>query len=109
MRIVAMVLAIGAIFIPFATVEANFSTFSAKLSFGAFGIYQAFTDGTLSAIFNLSEYTPGLSFSLFMLLIFIALIFAIPMFVLILVSIIKSRKWAFEYNYKLFCERLQAL
>lgn len=42
-------------------------------------------------------------------MIFVSLIFAIPMFVLILISIVKSRKWAFEYNYKLFCERLQAL
>lgn len=42
-------------------------------------------------------------------MIFVSLIFAIPMFVLILISIIKSRKWAFEYNYKLFCEHLQTL
>ena len=42
-------------------------------------------------------------------MIFVSLIFAIPMFVLILISIVKSRKWAFEYNYKLFCERLRAL
>ena len=96
MRIVAMVLAIGAIFIPFATVEANFSTFSAKLSFGAFGIYQAFTDGTLSAIFNLSEYTPGLSFSLFMLLIFIALIFlsGFGVFLTLVFSFINIKKAA---------------
>ena len=96
MRIVAMVLAIGAIFIPFATVEANFSTFSAKLSFGAFGIYQAFTDGTLSAIFNLSEYTPGLSFSLFMLLIFIALIFlsGFGVFLTLVLSFINIKKAA---------------
>lgn len=75
MRIVAMVLAIGAIFVPFATVEANFSMFSAKISFGAFGIYQAFTDGTIEAVFNLNSYAPGFTFSLFMLLAFIALVF----------------------------------
>ena len=45
----------------------------------------------------------------YLITIFVSLIFAIPMFVLILISIVKSRKWAFEYNYKLFCERLQAL
>ena len=42
-------------------------------------------------------------------MIFVGLIFDIPMIVLILISIIKSRKWAFKYNYKLFYERLQTL
>ena len=96
MRIVAMVLAIGAIFVPFVTVEANFSLFSAKLNFGALGIYQAFTDGTLSAILNLSEYTPGLSFSLFVLLIFIALIFlsGFGVFLTLVLSFINIKKAA---------------
>ena len=96
MRIVAMVLAIGAIFVPFATVEANFSLFSAKLSFGAFGIYQAFSDGTLSTILNLSEYTPELTFSLLMLLMFIVLIFlsGFGVFITLVLSFINIHKTA---------------
>lgn len=96
LRIVAMVLAIGAIFVPFATVEANFSMFSAKISFGAFGIYQAFTDGTLSAVLNLSEYTPELAFSLLMLLLFILVIFlsGFGVFVALVLSFINIQKTA---------------
>ena len=96
MRIVAMVLAIGAIFVPFATVEANFSLFSAKLSFGALGIYQAFSDGTLSTILNLSEYTPELTFSLLMLLMFIVLIFlsGFGVFIMLVLSFINIQKTA---------------
>ena len=96
MRIVAMVLAIGAIFVPFATVEANFSLFSAKLSFAAFGIYQAFSDGTLSTILNLSEYTPELTFSLLMLLMFIVLIFlsGFGVFIMLVLSFINIQKTA---------------
>lgn len=96
MRIVAMVLAIGAIFIPFATVEADFSTFSAKLSFGAFGIYQAFTDGTAQAVLNLGSYAPGLAFSLFMLLLFIVLIFlsGFGVFLTLVLSFINIQKAA---------------
>lgn len=56
LRIVSMVIAIGAIFIPFATVSASFSAFSCSLSFGAFGIYTAFTDGTIGALLNLASY-----------------------------------------------------
>ena len=96
LRIVAMVLAIGAIFVPFATVEAIFSMFSAKISFGAFGIYQAFTDGTLSAVLNLSEYTPELAFSLLMLLLFILVIFlsGFGVFVALVLSFINIQKTA---------------
>lgn len=96
LRIVAMVLAIGAIFVPFATVESNFSMFSAKISFGAFGIYQAFTDGTLSAVLNLSEYTPELAFSLLMLLLFILVIFlsGFGVFVALVLSFINIQKTA---------------
>lgn len=96
MRIVAMVMAIGAIFIPFATVEANFSMFTAKFSFGAFGIYQAFTDGTLQAVLNMNLYTPELTFSLLMLLAFIVLIFlsGFGVFVTLLLSFINIQKSA---------------
>ncbi len=96
MRIVAMVLAIGAIFVPFATVEANFNLFSAKFSFGAFGIYQAFSDGTLQAVLNMNSYTPELTFSLCMLLAFIVLIFlsGFGVFITLILSFINIQKTA---------------
>ncbi len=96
MRIIAMVLAIGAIFVPFATVEANFNMFSAKFSFGAFGIYQAFTDGTLKAVFDLGSYTPTLTASFLLLLCLIVLIFicGLGVFVTLLLSFINIRKSA---------------
>ena len=96
MRIVAMVLAIGAIFVPFATVEANFNMFSAKLSFGAFGIYQAFSDGTLNALLNLYEYTPELTISLLVLLALIVLIFlsGFGIFIALVLSFINIQKAA---------------
>ena len=96
MRIVAMVLAIGAIFVPFATVEANFSLFSTKFSFGALGIYQAFTDGTLNAIFDLSNYVPVVTGSLLLLLGLIVLIFlsGFGVFVTLILSFINIQKTA---------------
>lgn len=96
MRIVAMVLAIGAIFVPFATVEASFGLFSAKFSFGAFGIYQAFTDGTLNAVLNLSGYTPKITISLLLLLGIIVLIFlsGFGVFVTLILSFINVQKTA---------------
>ncbi len=96
MRIVAMVLAIGAIFVPFATIEANFTMFSAKFSFGAFGIYQAFTDGTLSSVLNLSGYIPKLTISLLLLLALIVLIFlsGLGVFITLVLSFINMQKTA---------------
>ncbi len=96
MRIVAMVLAIGAIFVPFTTVEANFSMFSAEFSFGAFGIYQAFTNGTLNAVLNLCSYTPEITISLLILLSLIVLIFlcGFGVFVTLILSFINVQKTA---------------
>ncbi len=96
MRIVAMVLAIGAIFLPFATVEASFSLFSAKISFGAFGIYQAFADGTLNAILNLSGYASELTVYLLLLFGLIVLIFlcGFGVFVTLILSFINVQKTA---------------
>ena len=96
MRIVAMVMAIGAIFVPFATVEAEFSLFSAKFSFGAFGIYQAFADGTLNTILNLYDYTPELTICLFLLLILIVLIFlsGLGVFITLILSFINIQNSA---------------
>lgn len=96
MRIVAMVLAIGAIFVPFATVEASFGLFSAKFSFGAFGIYQAFIDGTLNAVLNLSAYTPQITISILLLLTLIVLIFlsGLGVFITLVLSFINIQKTA---------------
>ena len=96
MRIIAMVLAIGAIFVPFATVEANFSMFSAKISFGAWGIYQAFTDGTLNALLNLGFYAQSLQTTLILLLGLIVLIFlcGLGVFLTLLLAFINIRKSA---------------
>ncbi len=96
MRIVAMVLAIGAIFVPFETVEANFNMFSAKISFGALGIYQAFTDGTLNALFDLYAYTPEITILLLLLLGLIGLIFlsGLGVFVTLVLSFINIQKIA---------------
>lgn len=96
MRIVAMVLAIGAIFVPFATIEANFNMFSAKFSFGAFGIYQAFTDGTLNAVLNLNAYAPKITITLLSLLALIVLIFlsGFGVFITIVLSFINIQKTA---------------
>lgn len=96
LRIVAMVLAIGAIFVPFATIEANFNMFSAKFSFGALGIYQAFTDGTLNAVLNLSAYTPKITISTLLLLALIVLIFlsGFGVFITLILSFINIQKTA---------------
>ena len=96
MRIVSMILAIGAIFIPFVTIEAKFSLFSAKFSFGAFGIYQAFTDGTFNAIMNLDAYSPETTISVLMLLALIVLIFlsGFGVFVALILSFINIKKAA---------------
>lgn len=58
LRIISMVAAIGSVFIPFASISATLPMLEAKLSFGAFGFYQAFSDGTLMALLNLSTYVP---------------------------------------------------
>ena len=91
-----MVLAIGAIFVPFETVEANFNMFSAKFSFGALGIYQAFTDGTLNAVLNLSAYTPEITISFLLLLGLIVLVFlsGLGVFITLVLSFINIHKTA---------------
>ena len=96
MRIIAIVLAIGAICIPFATVEANFSLFSAKFSFGAFGIYQALTDGTFGAVLNLTRYIPELTISMLLLLALVVLIFlsGLGVFITLILSFINIQKLA---------------
>lgn len=59
LRMVAMVLAICAIMVPFATVRSTVPLIDAKFSFGALGIFNAFSDGTLAVLFNLTDYMPS--------------------------------------------------
>ena len=96
MRIVAMVLAIGAIFVPFASLEAGFLTFSAKISFGAFGIYQGFTDGTFMALLNSAGYFPEIAFTTAALLALIVLIFlsGFGVFITLILSFVNVQKTA---------------
>lgn len=96
LRIVAMVVAIGAIFIPFATVSVNSSLFSSSFSFGAWGIYSAFTDGTIGALLNLNEYMPNQVIWCFALLGLIVAIFLVGfgVFVSLLLSFINIQKSA---------------
>ncbi len=60
MRLVAMLMAIGFIFIPVATLSVELPLFSSKITLGAFGVYQAFSGGELSVFMSLADYIPGL-------------------------------------------------
>lgn len=58
MRLVAMLIAIGFIFIPVVTLSVELSLFSSQISLGAFGVYQAVSGGELNVFLNLAEYIP---------------------------------------------------
>ena len=96
LRIVAMVMAIGAIFVPFGSIAVNISPFDAKFSFGAWGIYSAFTDGTLSALLNLSGYAhKQMAASLVLLGLIVAIFLSgLGVFVALLLSFINIQKSA---------------
>ncbi len=96
MRIVAMIVAIGSIFVPFAKVTADLPLINAEFSFGAWGIYSAFSDGTLGAVAGLCEYAPGQGYFMLALLGLIMLIFmaGLGVFVTLLLSFINIRKTA---------------
>ena len=96
LRIVAMVMAIGAIFVPFGSIGVNISPFDAKFSFGAWGIYSAFTDGTLSALLNLSGYAhKQMAASLVLLGLIVAIFLSgLGVFVALLLSFINVQKSA---------------
>lgn len=96
LRIVAMVMAIGAIFVPFGSIGVNISPFDAKFSFGVWGIYSAFTDGTLSALLNLSGYAHKQVVASLVLLGLIVAIFlsGLGVFVALLLSFINIQKSA---------------
>lgn len=96
LRIVAMVMAIGAIFVPFGSIAVNTPPFDAKFSFGAWGIYSAFTDGTLSALINLGGYADKqMGFSLALLGFIVAIFLSgLGVFVALLLSFINIQKSA---------------
>ncbi len=96
LRIVAMVMAIGAIFVPFGSIAVNISPFNAKFSFGAWGIYSAFTDGTFSALLNLGGYADkqmGISLAVLGLIVAIFLS-GLGVFIALLLSFINIQKSA---------------
>lgn len=96
LRIVAMVMAIGFIFIPFATVEAVMPLFSSKISFGAFGAYQAFSGGELEVMLNLREYVPdAFAASAAMCALFVLIfLMGLGVFVLLVLSFVNMKKTA---------------
>ncbi len=96
LRIVAMVAAIGAILVPFATVSCDVALFSSRLSFGGLGVYNAFSDGTLMALFNLTDYAPGqVKACLILLSLMVAvLVVGLGIFVTLILSFINIQKSA---------------
>ncbi len=83
-RIVAMVAAIGIIFIPFVTLSADLPLFSARFSLGAFGIYQAFSGGELTALLlDMSVYLPQVTTAAGVLCGLFVLIFLMGLFVFV--------------------------
>lgn len=96
LRIVAMVMAIGAIFVPFGSVSVNISPIDANFSFGAWGIYSAFTDGTLSVLLNLSGYADKqMAISLAVLGLIVAIFLSgLGVFIALLLSFINIQKSA---------------
>ncbi len=96
LRIVSMILAIGAIFVPFATVTADIPLISAEFSFGAWGVYSAFSDGTLEALLNMKEYIPVQVVACLSLLALMVLIFLVgfSIFLCLILSFTNLRKTA---------------
>lgn len=83
-RIVAMVAAIGIIFIPFVTLSVDLPLFSAKFSLGAFGVYQGFSGGELKTLLlDLSPYIPQVTTAATLLCALFVLIFLMGLFVFI--------------------------
>ncbi len=96
LRIVAMLLVIGSIFVPFLTVSANLSVINSKFTFSALGIYNAFSDGTLLLLLDLAEYTPieaGLCLGFLGLMVLIVLM-GLGMFIALILSFMNIRKGA---------------
>lgn len=96
LRIVAMVIAIGSIFVPFATVGVDLPLVSKEMSFGAWGIYSAFSDGTLFTLINMRDYIPeqvGMCLALLALMVLIFLA-GFAVFIALLLSFINIQKSA---------------
>ena len=96
LRIVAMLLAIGAIFIPFGSVGVDLSLISGSFSFGAWGVYSGFTNGTIGAMLSLIDYVPaqtGVSLALLGLMVVIFLV-GFVVFLALLLSFIKIQRSA---------------
>ncbi len=96
LRIVSMLLAIGAICVPFATVSTVLPLLSSEFSFGAVGIYLAFSNGTLKALLNLYDYIPiqvSVCIALLTLMVVIFLV-GLGVFVSLLLSFINLKKSA---------------
>ena len=96
MRIVAMVAAIGIIFIPFVTLSVSLPLFEAKFSLGAWGVYQAFTGGELQALLNLSGYVPKVFAATLVICALFVLVFlmGLGVFGTLILSFINLRKSA---------------
>lgn len=96
LRIVAMLLAIGSIFIPFATVSSSLDVINAKFTFSALGIYNAFSDGTLLLLLDLADYTPteaGLCLGFLSLMVLIVLV-GLGVFIALVLSFLNIQKGA---------------
>ena len=96
MRIVAMVAAIGVIFIPFVTLKAALPLFETKISLGAWGVYEAFSGGELTAMLNLSSYLPQVFTSALLSCALFVLVFlmGLGVFAALLLSFINIKKSA---------------
>lgn len=96
LRIVAMLMAIGSIFIPFATVNTALDVINAEFTFSALGIYNAFSDGTLFVLLDLIEYIPkeaGLCL-LYLGLIVLIVLMGLGVFISLVLSFINIIKGA---------------
>lgn len=96
LRIVAMLAAIGVIFIPFATLRTELPMLSAKISLGAFGVYQAFSGGELMTMLELREYLPEIFTAFAALVILFVLIFlmGLGVFIALVLSFLNIKKSA---------------
>lgn len=97
LRIVAMVVAIGAIFVPFAEIKTAIPIISeVSFSFGAWGIYSAFTNGVFEGLLNVIDYAPQAVYISLALLASIVVIFLMgfSIFVCLLLSFINIQKTA---------------
>ena len=96
LRIVAMLLAIGSIFIPFLTVSSSLNVVNGKFTFSALGIYNAFSDGSLFLLLDLTEYIPkeaGLCL-LYLVLMVLIVLMGLGVFIGLVLSVINIKKGA---------------